>query len=55
MQYTTSGNEITFRGTATFTGGTGAFRGITGDLDAYDHNTLDGQSGTLTLDGYARY
>ena len=55
MDYTTSGSEITFTGTASFTGGTGKYRGITGDLDAHDHNTLDGQNGTLTIDGFAGY
>ena len=54
--YVISGNEITFDGTATFTGGTGRYRGIVGKkLVAHDHNTLDGQSGTLTLTGFARF
>lgn len=56
MRFEISGNEITFNGTAEIVGGTGAYRGITGhDLIAYDHNTLDGQNGTLTLEGVARY
>jgi hypothetical protein len=56
MTFEISGSEITFRGTASFSGGTGKFRGIKGeDLQAYDHNTLDGQSGTFTLDGFATY
>jgi hypothetical protein len=56
MTYTISGSEITFRGTAHFTGGKGRYRGIRGrNLRAYDHNTLDGQNGTLTLHGFARY
>jgi hypothetical protein len=55
MTYAIAGSEITFRGPATFTGGTGAYRGIDGVVDAYDHNTLDGQSGTVTLDGVVHY
>jgi hypothetical protein len=56
MDYTISGSEITFRGTAEFTGGTKKFRGIKGhDLKAYDHNMLDGQSGSVKLRGFARY
>jgi hypothetical protein len=55
MHYTIAGSEITFRGPATFTGGTGAYRGIKGVVDAYDHNTLDGQSGTVALDGFVNY
>jgi hypothetical protein len=54
--YVITGNEIDFTGTADFTGGTGAYRGITGtDLEVHDHNTLDGQNGTVTLEGFARY
>lgn len=54
--YVISGAEITFTGTASFDGGTGRYRGITGhELQAYDHNTLDGQNGTLTLTGRARF
>ena len=45
-----------FRGTARFTGGTGAYRGITsGALKARDDNTLDGQNGVVELAGFARY
>jgi hypothetical protein len=56
MPFTISGGEIAFVGTATFTGGTGAYRGITsGNLRAHDHNTLDGQNGRLSLDGFATY
>lgn len=56
MPYTVTGNEIDFRGTARFTGGTGAYRGIaSGDLQVRDHNTLDGQSGTLSVVGAATY
>jgi hypothetical protein len=55
MQAMAADGGITFQGTATFTGGTGAYRGIAGDVAAYDHNTLDGQSGALTLDGFVRY
>jgi hypothetical protein len=56
MPYTFSGNEIDFAGTSRFTGGTGAFRGITsGDLATHDHNTLDGQNGVLSVGGSASY
>jgi hypothetical protein len=56
MPFTISGGEIDFVGTARFTGGTGAYRGITsGNLRAHDHNTLDGQNGRLSLDGFATY
>ena len=55
MTYVIAGSEITFTGTATFTGGTGKFRGIKGTVDAFDHNTLDGQNGSVRLDGVARY
>ena len=50
------GNSITFTGTADFTGGKGRYKGIRGtDLKAYDHNTLDGQNGTISLKGFATY
>ncbi len=50
------GNEITFTGTADFTGGKGRYKGIRGKrLKAYDHNTLDGQNGTISLKGFATY
>jgi hypothetical protein len=56
MDFAISGSEITFNGTADFTGGTGKYRGIeANDLRAFDHNTLDGQNGTFTLDGVASY
>ena len=56
MTFTITGNEIDFTGTADFTGGTGRFRGISGnDLTAHDHNTLDGQNGTFELDGFVNY
>jgi hypothetical protein len=56
MPFTISGNEIDFKGTARFVGGTGIYRGITsGALAARDHNTLDGQNGTLSITGSARY
>jgi hypothetical protein len=56
MPFTISGAEIDFRGTARITGGTGAYRGITsGALQAHDHNTLDGQNGTVVVEGFAKY
>jgi hypothetical protein len=56
MNYTISGSEITFDGVACFAGGTGAFKGIRGTgLKAHDHNTLDGQNGTVSLDGFVTY
>ncbi len=56
MPFTLSANGISFRGTARFTGGTGAYRGISsGALQVRDHNTLDGQSGTLSVEGSATY
>jgi hypothetical protein len=56
MPFTISGVEIDFAGSARFTWGTGAYRGITsGRLDARDHNTLDGQSGELVVRGFAKY
>jgi hypothetical protein len=56
MPFTVTGGEIDFRGTATFTSGTGAYRGITsGKLQAHDHNTLDGQNGVVSLEGFARF
>jgi hypothetical protein len=49
-------DEITFNGTADFTGGKGRYKGIRGrDLKAYDHNTLDGQNGMIELKGFVRY
>jgi hypothetical protein len=56
MPFTIEGGEIDFRGTARFTGGTGAYRGISsGALAVHDHNTLDGQNGVVSLAGAARY
>lgn len=56
MPFSIIQGEIDFRGVARFTGGTGAYRGITsGTLQAADHNTLDGQHGTFTVRGTARY
>jgi hypothetical protein len=56
LPFTISGGTITFNGTARFTSGTGAYRGITsGVLKARDTNTLDGQSGHVFLDGVAKY
>jgi hypothetical protein len=56
MPFTVEGSEIDFRGTARFTAGTGAYRGISsGALQAHDHNTLDGQNGVVSLEGSARY
>jgi hypothetical protein len=56
MPYTIEGGEIDFRGSARFTGGTGAYRGITsGALRARDHNTLDGQNGVVSVNGFASY
>ena len=56
MDFVISGPEITFNGSADFTGGTGEYRGIEAHgLKAFDHNTLDGQSGTFTLEGVAEY
>ena len=56
MPFKIEGGEIDFRGTARFTGGTGAYRGISsGALQAYDHNTLDGQNGVVSVTGFARY
>jgi hypothetical protein len=56
MPFTISGNEISFQGTSRFTGGTGAYRGISsGPLETTDHNTLDGQNGKLSVMGAATY
>lgn len=56
MPFTITGNEIDFAGTSRITGGTGAYRGITsGALATRDHNTTDGQNGTLSVTGSARY
>jgi hypothetical protein len=56
MAYTVANGEIDFTGTADFTGGTGAYRGIRGEgLAAHDHNTVDGQNGTFELNGAVEY
>ena len=56
MTFVINGDEITFDGTADFTGGKGRYKGIRGrDLRAHDHNTLDGQNGTISLRGFARW
>ncbi|MFN8160550.1 MAG: hypothetical protein U0R52_05830 [Solirubrobacterales bacterium] len=56
MSYTIAGNEIDFNGTACVAGGTGRFRGIRGAaLKAHDHNTLNGQNGTISLKGFVNY
>ena len=55
MDLSTPG-EVDFDGTARFTGGKGAYKGIKGrNLKAHDHNTLDGQNGTVELKGFATY
>jgi N-acetylglucosamine-6-sulfatase len=54
MPFTISENQIAFDGTARLTSGTGAYRGITsGELRVRDTNTLDGQSGRLSVSGFA--
>ena len=57
MDYVIADGEIDFTGTASFTGGTGRYRGIKGrKLTATDHNTFpDGQNGRLTLEGDVKY
>ena len=56
MPFTIQGNAIDFRGTVSFTGGTGAYRGISsGKLQAHDTNTLDGQNGVISVEGFATY
>lgn len=56
MKFSTSGNDITFTGNASFIGGTGAFRNIkaTG-LKFTDTNTLSGQQGRVNITGFAFY
>ena len=49
-----SGTGISFEGFARFRGGTGAYRGISRSLlPVTDTNALDGQSGRVTVDGFA--
>jgi hypothetical protein len=56
LPFTVGDNEIDLLGTGRLTGGTGAYRGITGDgLNVHDHNTLDGQNGTITVKGFATF
>jgi len=56
LPFTITGNEIDLQGASRFTGGTGAYRGISGGaLQAHVHDTLDGQSGRLSLKGSATY
>jgi hypothetical protein len=56
LPFTVSGNEIDFLGSGSFTGGTGAYRGITASgLEVHDHNTLDGQNGTITVRGFEQH
>jgi hypothetical protein len=56
LPFTISGDEIDFKGTGSLTGGTGAYRGISGnDLKVHDHNTTDGQNGTLEVKGFVKY
>ena len=56
LAFTVAGNEISFDGTSRLTGGTGAYRGISsGRLKVRDHNTLDGQSGRLSVTGAASW
>jgi hypothetical protein len=56
MPFTVADGKIHFRGTSRFTGGTGAYRGITsGALTSKDDNTLDGQNGRVSVRGTARY
>jgi hypothetical protein len=54
--FTIANAQITFRGHARITGGTGAFRGIRAHgLGVTDTNTLDGQNGKVAVEGTARY
>lgn len=51
-----SGFEVDIDGVARLTGGTGRYSAISGDgLVAQVHDTLDGQNGTLRLEGFARF
>ena len=51
-----SGGQIRFEGFARFRGGTGAYRGISRSLlPVTDTNTLDGQSGRVSVDGFATF
>jgi hypothetical protein len=56
LAYVIADGTITFDGFSRFSGGTGAFRGITsGALKTHDTNTLDGQNGRLSVTGGASY
>jgi hypothetical protein len=57
MPFTISGNLISFGGTAQLTAVTGAYRGIitSGPLRRWTRTRLDGQSGRLTVTGFASY
>jgi hypothetical protein len=56
LPYKIADGTITFDGTSRFTGGTGAFRGISsGALKTHDTNTLDGQNGRLAVSGLTTY
>jgi hypothetical protein len=56
MPYTIDADGIDFKGTSRITGGTGIYRGISsGALKTRDHNTLDGQNGTLAVAGSVTY
>jgi hypothetical protein len=56
LPFTITGSEIDLKGTARLTSGTGAYRRISsGALQAHVHDTLDGQSGRLSLKGSATY
>jgi hypothetical protein len=56
LPYKIADGTITFDGTSRFTGGTGAFRGISsGALATHDTNTLDGQNGRLSVTGQTTY
>lgn len=56
LPFKISDGRIAFDGSARLTGGTGAYRGITsGRLRVRDTNTLDGQSGRLSVIGFAMY
>jgi hypothetical protein len=56
LPFTIGDGGIHFRGTARFISGTGEFRGIrSGDLQVRDDNTLDGQHGVLSVEGFATY
>jgi N-acetylglucosamine-6-sulfatase len=54
--FTIEGDKIIFEGTARVRHGSGAYRGITsGTIRIRDVNTLDGQNGVITVDGFVTY